>query len=166
MYGFVIYLVTATIMIFGYPTTATLTPAILAQLWHIGSLMVCVGGYWFWFFIRVDVVAEGHSPFRIVRADIFILLLLVSVTLGLIWSYMQANNFAGTSVWLGAYILATTLLFGSVPWSKFSHMFYKPAAAFEKRVADANSTRSNLPAPADKPATLGTTLQQQSSNHY
>ena len=29
--------------------------------------MVLVGGYWFWFFIRVDVTAEGHSPFRLVE---------------------------------------------------------------------------------------------------
>jgi hypothetical protein len=28
---------------------------------------------------------------------------------------------------LGLYLLATTILFGSVPWSKFAHMFYKPA---------------------------------------
>ena len=34
--------------------------------------MVCVGGYWFWFFIRVDVAAEGNSPFRLVRADLFV----------------------------------------------------------------------------------------------
>ena len=36
--------------------------------------------------------------------------------------------------WL--YIIATTVLFGSVPWSKFSHMFFKPAAAFEKRISE------------------------------
>ena len=34
-------------------------------LWYIGALMVCLGGYWFWFFIRVDVAAEGNSPFRL-----------------------------------------------------------------------------------------------------
>ena len=39
---------------------------------------------------------------------------------------------------LGLYLIATTVLFGSVPWSKFSHMFYKPAAAFQKRVAEAD----------------------------
>ena len=44
----------------------------LAILWYIGALMVCLGGYWFWFFIRVDVAAEGNSPFRFVRADLFI----------------------------------------------------------------------------------------------
>jgi hypothetical protein len=34
-------------------------------------------------------------------------------------------------------------------------MFFKPAAAFEKRVSYANETRSNLPAPADKPEKFG-----------
>ena len=34
--------------------------------------MVCVGGYWFWFFIRADVAAEGQSPFRLMHADLFI----------------------------------------------------------------------------------------------
>ena len=34
-------------------------------------------------------------------------------------------------------------------------MFFKPAAAFQKRVEDANGSRSNLPAPADKPETFG-----------
>jgi hypothetical protein len=37
------------------------------------------------------------------------------------------------------------VLFASIPWSKFSHMFFKPAAAFEKRVAKANGSAENLP---------------------
>jgi hypothetical protein len=37
------------------------------------------------------------------------------------------------------------VLYGSVPWSKFAHMFFKPAAAFEKRVSEANGTVQNLP---------------------
>jgi hypothetical protein len=160
MYGFLIYLVTTAIMVFVYPTPATPTPAIVSQLWWLGGLMACLGGYWFWFFIRVDVLAEGHSPLRFVRADLFIVSLLVSVTLGLIW----AAAGAGAGVLFGLYILATTLLFGSVPWSKFSHMFYKPAAAFEKRVSYANETRSNLPAPADKPETFGIARGQ--PRHY
>lgn len=155
MYGFLIYVVTTAVMVFGYPTPEAPTPAILPQLWYLGALMVCVGGYWFWFFIRVDVAAEGNTPFRIVRADLFILSLLASVTAGLIWAILQANGSAATNVFLGIYVIATTVLFGSVPWSKFSHMFYKPAAALQKRVEEANETRRNLPAPADKPETLG-----------
>ena len=61
MYGFVLYVVTTIIMVFSYPTPATATPAIVTALWWIGGLMVCVGGYWFWFFIRVDVAAEGQA---------------------------------------------------------------------------------------------------------
>ena len=114
--------------------------------------MVCIGGYWFWFFIRVDVAAEGNSPFRFERADLFILSLLLSTTFGLFWALLQrTGNPASTYLFLGLYLIATTVLFGSIPWSKFSHMFFKPAAALEKRVAEANGTRSNLPPPADKP---------------
>ena len=147
MYGFVAYVATTAIMVFGYPTSATPTPALLPLLWYLGALMVCVGGYWFWFFIRVDVAAEGNSPFRIVRADLFILSLLASTTLALIWASVQAAGSSGTNVVLGLYLIATTVLFGSIPWSKFSHMFFKPAAAFQKRVAEANGSRSNLPGP-------------------
>jgi len=164
MYGFLIHFITTAVMVFGYPTPATPTPAILPQLWWLGGLMVCLGGYWFWFFIRVDVAAEGNSPFRIVRADLFILSLLASVTLGLIWAFLQSQGGSGTSVFLGLYVIATTVLFGSVPWSKFAHMFFKPAAAFEKRVSYANGTRSNLPGPADKPEQFGSAREQ--PRHY
>jgi hypothetical protein len=160
MYGFLVYVITTAIMVFSYPTPATPAPAILPQLWSVGALMVCVGGYWFWFFIRVDVAAEGNSPFRIVRADLFILSLLASTTLALIWAYAQAAGYPWTNVILGLYLLATTVLFGSVPWSKFSHMFFKPAAAFQKRVAEANGSRRNLPHPAAKPKVLGSAKRQ------
>jgi hypothetical protein len=164
MYGFILYAATTAIMVYSYPTPATPTPAIVPLLWWLGGLMVCIGGYWFWFFIRVDVAAEGNSPFRIVRADLFILSLLASVTLGLIWAFMQARNAAGSTVWFGLYILATTVLFGSVPWSKFAHMFFKPAAAFQKRVANANGSRSNLPGPADQPERFG--VAREHARHY
>ena len=164
MYGFLIHFITTAVMVFGYPTPATPTPAILPLLWWIGGLMILLGGYWFWFFIRVDVAAEGNSPLRIMRADLFILSLLASVTLGLIWAFLQSRGGAGASVLFGLYIIATTVLFGSVPWSKFAHMFFKPAAAFEKRVSNAIGSRSNLPAPVDKPETFGSAREQ--PQHY
>ena len=150
MYGFIIYAVTTFIMVFWYPTPAMPTPAILPQLWWLGALAVCVGGYWFWFFIRVDVAAEGNSPFRVVRADLFILSLLASVTLALVWAFLSASGSAWTMIALAAYVLASTVLFGTVLWSKFAHMFFKPAAAFEKRMSKANGTRNNLPEMADR----------------
>jgi hypothetical protein len=164
MYGFLIHFIITAVMVFGYPTPATPTPAILPLLWWIGGLMILLGGYWFWFFIRVDVAAEGNSRLRIMRADLFILSLLASVTLGLIWAILQSKGGAGASVLFGLYIIATTVLFGSVPWSKFAHMFFKPAAAFEKRVSHANGFRSNLPGPADKPEQFGIAREQ--PRHY
>ena len=182
MYGFVMYVVTTAVMVFAYPTPATPTPAILPQLWWIGGLMVCVGGYWFWFFIRADVAAEGNSPFRIMRADLFVLSLLASVTLGLIWAWLQARGSGASGVLFGLYILATTVLFGGVPWSKFAHMFFKPAAAFEKRVSKADGTAENLPTltrddPAqrerhsmellrDAPMDMGLGIKREAPRHY
>jgi hypothetical protein len=146
MYGFVIYVVATIIMVFAYPTPATLTPSVVSTLWYVGALMVCLGGYWFWFFIRVDVAAEGNSPFRFVRADLFIVTLVLSTTFGLIWAWLQhAGNSGWATVFLALYLIANTVLFGSIPWSKFSHMFFKPAAAFEKRVSKANGSAQNLP---------------------
>jgi hypothetical protein len=43
-------------------------------------------------------------------------------------------------------------------------MFFKPAAALQKRVAEANGTRSNLPAPADAPEIYGSVFKH--SGHY
>ena len=161
MYGFLAYVVTTVIMVFAYPTLATPAPAILPTLWTIGAVMILIGGYWFWFFIRVDVAAEGNSPFRLVQADLFVVSLLVSVTLGIIWAYVQTTgNTSWSNALLALYLLATTVFFGSVPWSKFSHMFFKPAAAFQKRVEQANGSRSNLPAPADSPEIFGSNRRE------
>ncbi len=148
-YGFLAYIITTVIMVFSYPTPDTPAPAILPALWNIGALMVLVGGYWFWFFLRDDVAYERKSPFLLMRADLFVVSLLVSVTLGLVWAFVQATgNTVWTNLFLALYILSTTVLFVSVPWSKFSHMFYKPAAAFHNRVEEANGS-SSLPPPAE-----------------
>jgi hypothetical protein len=164
MYGFLAYTITTIVMVFWYARPDSPTPAVLPALWHLGALLVCVGGYWFWFFLRVDVATEANSPFRIVRADLFILSLLANATLGLVWSWLQTAGSAWTPVFLGLYLLSALLLFGSVPWSKFSHMFYKPAAAFQKRVEDADGGRSNLPSPANNPEILGGV--RHSARHY
>ncbi len=146
-YGFLLYLVTTIVMVFGYPTPATPAPAVWPLLWNLGALMVLVGGYWFFFFIRVDVAKEGHSPFRLVRADLFIVSLLASVTFALAWEIVQATSgLTATRIFFAIYLFFTTLLFGTVLWSKFAHMFFKPAAAFQKRVQEADGS-SDLPTP-------------------
>lgn len=178
MYGFILYVIATAVMVFRYPTDVTSTPALWPVLWWIGALMVLVGGYWFWFFIRVDVAAEGQSPFRLVKADLFVLSLLASVTLGILWA--AAGGGVGVLFWL--YILATIVLFGGVPWSKFAHMFFKPAAAFEKRMAAANGTAQNLPTQTrddpeqrkrhsmellrDAPMDMGLGIKREAPRHY
>ena len=186
MYGFIIFVVTTAIMIFGYATPETPTPSILPQLWHIGALMLAIGGYWFWFFIRVDVSAEGLSWYRFERADLFIVSLLTTSTFALIWSFTQSNGIAGWStLFLALFIISTTTLFASVLWSKFAHMFFKPAAAFQKRVTRADGSRENLPAEFDlsdpevqkrfpdipeymgkNPEYMGHGIRRESANHY
>src|SRR5690349_15555062 len=111
MYGFVIYVAATAIMVFCFPASAGGTPDIVPALWWIGALMVAVGGYWFWFFIRVDVAAEGRSPFRVVKADLFVLSLVASVTLGLLW----AGTGGGTGWLFWLYLVATAVLFLGVP---------------------------------------------------
>jgi hypothetical protein len=175
MYGFILYLVTTAIMVFRDPAPTT---GIVPTLWWIGALMVAIGGYWFWFFIRVDVAAEGNRVFRVVRADLFILSLLASVTFGLAWAWTGGRT--GVLFWL--YLLTTTVLFGSVYWSKFAHMFFKPAAAFEKRVSKANGTAQNLPLQSrddpemqkrhsmellkDAPMDMGLGIKREAPRHY
>jgi len=186
MYGFIIFAATTAILIFGYPTPATAAPAILPLLWHIGALMLCIGGYWFWFFIRVDVSAEGLSWYRLERTDLFIVSLLATATFGLIWSYTQSQGIAGWStLFFVLFIASSTTLFGSVLWSKFAHMFFKPAAAYQKRVTRADGSREGLPADYDltdpavqakfpdipeymgkNPSYMGRGIRRESANHY
>lgn len=182
MYGFVAFVVATIVLVFSYPTSAA-TPDIWPLLWHIGALMICIGGYWFWFFIRVDVAAEGHSPFRLVQADLFILSLLAMATFALIWSFLQSSGSGfWANVFLGLFLIATTVLFGSIPWSKFSHMFFKPAAAFEKRVSKADGSADNLPTQTrddpkqqerhsmellrDAPMDMGLGIKREAPRHY
>ncbi len=181
MWGTIIFIVTTAIMIFAYPTPATPTPSILPQLWHIGALMLAVGGYWFWFAIRVVVSAEGLPWFRFERADLFILSLLATSTFALIWSYTGG----GVTVYFALFILSNTVLFGGVYWSKFAHMFFKPAAAFQKRTTIADGSKENLPLEYDltdpavqakfpdipeymgkAPVNMGLGIKREAPNHY
>ncbi|MCG6975454.1 MAG: hypothetical protein LJE56_03475 [Acidiferrobacterales bacterium] len=185
MYGTIIFIVTTAWMIFGYSSMPA--PSILPVLWHIGALMLAVGGYWFWFRIRVDVSAEGLPWFRFERSDLFIVSLLATSTFGLIWSWtQQAAGFSGLAVlFFVLFVISSTTLFGTVLWSKFAHMFFKPAAAFQKRVTRADGSRENLPASYDltdpavqakfpdipeymgkNPPNMGKGIRREKASHY
>ena len=187
MYGFIFFVVTTALLIFKYTGTAATAPALVPLLWHLGALSLCVGGYWFWFAIRVDVASEGVKLNQFNgRGDLFILGLLFTATFALLWSFFQAIGTGGFSVFLFAlFIISSTVLFGSVYWSKFAHMFFKPAAAFQKKVAMADGSRLNLPADYDlsdpevqakfpdipeymgtNPPNMGLGIKRESANHY
>ena len=69
---------------------------------------------------------------------------------GLLWSFAQQLGLGAlTTILFGLFVISSTVLFGSVFWSKFAHMFFKPAAAYQKKVTQADGTRENLPADYD-----------------
>jgi len=166
MYGTIIFWITSIIMIFSYSTSSS-TPIIYPLLWHLGALMTCIGGYWFWFILRVDVRVEGNPWYRIVTADLFVLALVATSTSGLLWSYFQSSGTSGLStLFLILFIVSNIVLFGGVYWSKFAHMFYKPGAAIQKHLAEADGSRDFLPEPVDKPEEYGLGIKRSEPQNY
>ena len=145
MYGTTLFLMATLVLVFAYPTSAK--AGVWPMIWHLGALSVMVGGYWFWFSIRVDVSAEGHKWYELHRADLFILSLLATTTFAFVWSLVQSIGGAGVAsmVLFALFIISAIVLFGGIPWSKFAHMFFKPAAAFHKHITEADGSRENLP---------------------
>ena len=167
MYGTIIFWVTSGVMIFCYSSTTSNTPTFIPLLWHLGALMTCVGGYWFWFFLRVDVLAEAHPWYSLIQADLFVLSLVITATFALIWSFFQSANVSGwDTLFLVLFGLSNIVLFGGVYWSKFAHMFYKPGAAIQKNLAEADGSRDNLPTPSDKPKQFGLGIKRELPKHY
>ncbi len=185
MYGFILFVFSSAILIFGYADSGG--PVLVNLLWHLGALSLCVGGYWFWFSIRVDLASDGGKWNQFNgRGDIFILGLLAMATFGLLWSLIQ--SFAGPGVsmfFFSLFIISTTVLFSTVFWSKFAHMFFKPAAAYQKKVAMADGSQENLPTDYDlsdpevqkkfpdipeylgtNPPYMGLGIKRETPNHY
>ncbi len=167
MYGTILFWVSSVVLIFSYTGVNSPSADIWSILWHGGAILTCIGGYWFWFFLRVDVSAEAHPWYRIIKADLFVLALLACSTFGLLWSYTQFNGQMVLSyLFLTLFILSNLILFGGVYWSKFAHMFYKPGAAIQKNLAEADGSRDNLPPPADAPEQFGLGIKREEPKHY
>jgi len=144
MYGFILFVTTTAALVF-YPKLGE-NNTILPQLWHIGAGMLALGSWWFWLFIRVDVAAEGNKWYNVEPMDLFSLSLMATSALALTWSLTGG----GVGLTFVLFVVASTILFGGVLWSKFAHMFFKPAAAFNKRMMKADGSMENLPEPADR----------------
>jgi len=167
MYGTIIFWVSSAVLVFCYTGDNKSSSLIWSMLWHVGAILTCIGGYWFWFFLRVDVSAEAHPWYRIIKADLFVLALLACSTFGLAWSYAQFNGQVELSfLFLTLFVASNLILFGGVYWSKFAHMFYKPGAAIQKNLAEADGSRDNLPPPADAPEQFGLGIKREQPKHY
>jgi hypothetical protein len=167
MYGTILFWVSSTVLVFCYTGVDKSNSETWSILWHFGAILTCLGGYWFWFFLRVDVSAEAHPWYRIIKADLFVLALLACATFGLAWSYTQFNSQITLSfLFLTLFVASNLILFGGVYWSKFAHMFYKPGAAIQKNLAEADGSRDNLPPPADAPEQFGLGIKREEPKHY
>jgi len=99
----------------------------------------------------------------------------------LIWSFTGG----GLTLFFALFILSSTVLFGGVYWSKFAHMFFKPAAAHQKKITRADGSRENLPPDYDltdpevqrkfpdipmymgkNPPKMGLCIKAERANHY
>ena len=99
-----------------------------------------------------------RDRYRIIKADLFVLALIASSLFGLIWSFLQSLNLSDRwddKVFLVFYIASNLILFGGVYWSKFAHMFYKPGAAIQKNLAE-----------ADAPEQFGMGIKREAPKHY
>ena len=169
MYGTILFWLGSVIMVFCYSSPASETPSLWPIIWHVGALMTIIGGSWFWFFLRVDVFSEAQPWYRIIKADLFVLALVATSLFGFIWSFLQSLNLNDRwddKVFLVLFIVSNIALFGGVYWSKFAHMFYKPGAAIQKNLAEADGSRDNLPPPADAPEQFGLGIKREEPKHY
>ena len=169
MYGTILFWIGSVIMIFCYTNPNSITPVAWPMIWHVGAIMTVLGGSWFWFFLRVDVYSEAQPWYRIIKADLFVLALIASSLFGLVWSYLQSLTLIDRwddKVFLVLFLVSNLVLFGGVYWSKFAHMFYKPGAALQKNLAEADGSRDNLPPPADAPEQFGMGIKRETPKHY
>ena len=169
MYGTILFWLSSVVMVFCYAAPSSDTPPAWPIIWHVGAIMTVLGGSWFWFFLRVDVYSEAQPWYRIIKADLFVLALLASSLFGLIWSFLQSLNLNDRwddKVFLVLFVISNLVLFGGVYWSKFAHMFYKPGAAIQKNLAEADGSRDNLPPPANAPKKFGLGIKREAPKHY
>ena len=169
MYGTIIFWVSSAMLVFCYTGADKSSSSMWSMLWHVGAILTCIGGYWFWFFLRVDVYSEAQPWYRIIKADLFVLALIATSLTGFIWSYLQSLNLEGrwdANLFLVLFVVSNLVLFGGVYWSKFAHMFYKPGAAIQKNLAEADGSRDNLPPPADAPEQFGLGIKREEPKHY
>ena len=72
MYGTILFWISSAVLVFCYTGVGKSNSEIWSMLWHVGAILTCLGGYWFWFFLRVDESSEAHPWYRIIKADLLV----------------------------------------------------------------------------------------------
>ncbi|MEM0120526.1 MAG: hypothetical protein QW688_03680 [Thermoprotei archaeon] len=149
LWGFILSVLVVVVKAYAYPKANLADPtSVLGVLLNLGGLLVLVGGIWY-LWLRVNVSSEANSVSRFVRADIFVLSLLANAVLGFVLEGVNlSGSIVATEVVLGIYLPVTAFMFFSVPWTKFSHIFYKGAYAIQREL-DRERGVSRLPTPSE-----------------
>ena len=69
MYGTILFWISSAVLVFCYTGANKVNSETWSMLWHLGAVLTCLGGYWFWIFVRVDVSAGAHRRYRIIKAN-------------------------------------------------------------------------------------------------
>ena len=116
-----------------------------------------------------EIITTKQAAINVIKAVLFVFALVASSLFGLIWSFLQSMSLQDRwddKVFLVFFIVSNLVLFGGVYWSKFAHMFYKPGAALQKNLAEADGSRDNLPPEADAPEQFGLGIKREEPKHY
>ena len=131
-----------------------------AGTWWIGGVMVLVGGYWFWFFIRADVAAEEIRRFASCGGSVHPVASRERDA-RLVWAWLQARGSAAAigvfalyprhhgAVRIGAVVQvrAHVLQAGGVPEEGFLRERHEEQPARPRRQAGTVRQRANRPTP-------------------
>ena len=52
MYGTILFWVSSAVLVFCYTGVDKSNSEIWSMSWHVGAILTCLGGYWFWFFFK------------------------------------------------------------------------------------------------------------------
>ena len=52
MYGTILFWISSAILVFCYTGVGKSESQTWSVLWHVGAILTCLGGYWFWFFFK------------------------------------------------------------------------------------------------------------------
>ncbi|MGC8558547.1 MAG: hypothetical protein ACP5NC_06105 [Nitrososphaeria archaeon] len=146
MWGFIISVIVLFIETFVTSLVSTLSTYYysLQTLLLICWFMLLAGALWF-LPQRANVRVDGDPVYKLRRADIFVLNVMVYAVLGvaLLWS-MNSGLLIASKVILGAFLSSIAFLSISVPWTKFPHMFYKAGLIIQDKM-EKGKVESRLP---------------------